>query len=320
VAAVEDSTNNVIERYAYTPYGDVKVLNDDFSDATSNVSGIANTHFYTGRERDAETGLQLNRWRFYEPPLGRWLQRDPIEYEGGLDLYEYVRGRATLGRDPLGLKMQKLPGGAIIDQREYDRFNDDILEGNRPTARIIVRLEIDPRSCGYCTSYSAPVGSMAGPLVQHRYCEGDVKVRLFYRAEAVNFSPEFHEEIPHYDFVNQEGDSVGTFWDEDMGEHVIHGPGGPGWPGAIWWEYIDLGTIPCRGGAVNGPIFIRRRSAGGIDQRVAVAGPGANRQRIDFNVTIAACGQLTNSNVSVSEIPGPTPPPPWWGDQLQEVK
>ena len=35
--------------------------------------------------------------------VGRWLQRDPIGYEGGINLYEYVGGRAVVGLDPMGL-------------------------------------------------------------------------------------------------------------------------------------------------------------------------------------------------------------------------
>ncbi len=56
-------------------------------------SAIDNELLYTGRRRDPETGLQLNRNRFYASHLGRWLNRDPIGYEGGtLNLYEYVNG------------------------------------------------------------------------------------------------------------------------------------------------------------------------------------------------------------------------------------
>jgi RHS repeat-associated protein len=103
VAAVEDSTNNVVERYAYTPYGEVTFLEADFDKATTQASTIDNQHLYTGRERDAETGLQLNRWRFYEPPLGRWMQRDPIGYAGSAySIYLYVESVPVKLLDPTG--------------------------------------------------------------------------------------------------------------------------------------------------------------------------------------------------------------------------
>ena len=43
------------------------------------------------------------RNRGYNPALGRWIQRDPISYSGGINLYEYVGGRAVVAVDPAGL-------------------------------------------------------------------------------------------------------------------------------------------------------------------------------------------------------------------------
>ena len=40
--------------------------------------------------------------RFYSPELGRWLNRDPIEEEGGAHLYAHVVNAPTLRVDPLG--------------------------------------------------------------------------------------------------------------------------------------------------------------------------------------------------------------------------
>jgi RHS repeat-associated protein len=65
------------------------------------VSG--NARRFTGREVDAATGLQLNRWRFYHQQLGRWVSRDPIGYLGSeWNLYEYVENRPLTELDPTG--------------------------------------------------------------------------------------------------------------------------------------------------------------------------------------------------------------------------
>jgi len=32
----------------------------------------------------------ISGYRFYNPELGRWINRDPIEEEGGLNLYGFV--------------------------------------------------------------------------------------------------------------------------------------------------------------------------------------------------------------------------------------
>jgi RHS repeat-associated protein len=96
---------SLVERYNYSPYGEVTVLNADFS-VDPNGTDIANEILYTGRWRDSATGLQLNRNRFYASHLGRWLSRDPIRYRGGMNLYGYVSAMPTRYKDPSGLIVQ----------------------------------------------------------------------------------------------------------------------------------------------------------------------------------------------------------------------
>ena len=47
--------------------------------------------------------LLLTHHRFYYASLGRWLSRDPIAEQGGINLYGYVGGNAVNRVDPLGL-------------------------------------------------------------------------------------------------------------------------------------------------------------------------------------------------------------------------
>jgi len=73
-------------------------------EAARRSRGFRNELLYTGRRSDPETGLQLNRHRFYHQQLGRWVSRDPIGYWGGdANLYGYVFGRPTRFTDPVGL-------------------------------------------------------------------------------------------------------------------------------------------------------------------------------------------------------------------------
>jgi RHS repeat-associated protein len=105
VTAVVTTGGEIAERYGYTPYGEVKYLNEDFSAKSTQASGIGNTILFTGRERDPETGLQLNRHRFYAAHLGRWLSRDPIGYVGSRWLlYQYGNSSPLMRLDPHGLR------------------------------------------------------------------------------------------------------------------------------------------------------------------------------------------------------------------------
>jgi RHS repeat-associated protein len=51
----------------------------------------------------AASGLYLTMYRVYDPQTGRWLSKDPIEEEGGMNLYGYVGGDPVSYTDPEGL-------------------------------------------------------------------------------------------------------------------------------------------------------------------------------------------------------------------------
>ena len=54
-------------------------------------------------ESQHRTPISLYRNRLYSAQLGRFVTRDPIGYDGGLNLYEYVRGNPTNSLDASGL-------------------------------------------------------------------------------------------------------------------------------------------------------------------------------------------------------------------------
>jgi RHS repeat-associated protein len=55
-----------------------------------------------GYRYDAETDNYYVRNRYYSPILGRWLTRDPIGYQGGINLYGYVDSSPVGMVDPEG--------------------------------------------------------------------------------------------------------------------------------------------------------------------------------------------------------------------------
>ena len=68
------------------------------------VSGNMSFDFgYTGHYRHAPSNLYLAPFRAYDPTTGRWINRDPIQEQGGLNLYAYVGNNAVNRYDPLGL-------------------------------------------------------------------------------------------------------------------------------------------------------------------------------------------------------------------------
>lgn len=106
-AAVTDSTTDVVERYDYDAYGCVVI-----TDSAGNLvpvnpwgtphSAVGNPWMFTGRQLDEETGLYYYRARYYNCEKGRFLQRDPLGYVDGLNLYRYVRSNPVKLVDPFG--------------------------------------------------------------------------------------------------------------------------------------------------------------------------------------------------------------------------
>jgi RHS repeat-associated protein len=60
---------------------------------------------------DEGNGLYYMRARYYDPEVGRFISKDPIGLEGGINLYAYVGGNPLNYIDPLGLT----PGQPPID-------------------------------------------------------------------------------------------------------------------------------------------------------------------------------------------------------------
>jgi RHS repeat-associated protein len=172
VTAVVSDSSAVLERYRYSPYGEVTFLNTDFTLKFLQTSALGNTHLYTGRERDPETGLQLNRNRFYVPPLGRWANRDPIGYAGGtLNLYQYVESKPLIRLDSYGLfsLAECAERGRICREAGSDAYRKCMEDANGNLSR-----EID---CG--DQYASRLDACANALADCRRNAEDAQDFLF---------------------------------------------------------------------------------------------------------------------------------------------
>ena len=84
--------------------------------ASNNAAAIDTVFGYTGRDWDADIGMQYNRARWYDPSTGRWLSQDPRGFAGGdANLYRYVGNGSTNATDPSGLQPPRGgPGGGPV--------------------------------------------------------------------------------------------------------------------------------------------------------------------------------------------------------------
>jgi len=101
VVALTNTSGAVQERYNYEPYGGLTIA--DASYGSRSATAQNNSLTFQGQRYDAESGLYYFRNRYLSPVLGRFLQRDPVVYGDGMNLYEFVGSRPISEQDHLGL-------------------------------------------------------------------------------------------------------------------------------------------------------------------------------------------------------------------------
>lgn len=97
VTAVFDSAGSRKASYDYTPYGML-------ISATGDVA-VENKFRFSSEYADDELAVVYYNYRYYNPTDGRWISRDPIDEQGGYNLYEACFNNPMTYQDSMGRKV-----------------------------------------------------------------------------------------------------------------------------------------------------------------------------------------------------------------------
>jgi RHS repeat-associated protein len=129
-----DSTGALLEWYRYDLQG-TPVVYDPNNNVRTGGSAYAVRHLFTGQQWYSQVGLYDLRNRFYSPDIGRFLQPDPIDFNGdATNLYRYC------GNNPL--KFADSTGTTVKVSGDVTAINQALghLLGSPTFARIFASL------------------------------------------------------------------------------------------------------------------------------------------------------------------------------------
>ena len=137
--------------------------------------------------------------RYYDPAVGRFMQRDPIGIGGGINVYLYVDGVPTVFVDPLGLSIigdlyQKLPAGF----HEFVGGGGHIPVLDPGTAQSVVLT-----TCNI-VSVAAPAGAAYKTITATAKTVRALKATRIGRSvqklrKYIRYDPAHHNKPPHFD-------------------------------------------------------------------------------------------------------------------------
>ena len=134
--------------YEYDPFGNI--VKESYA---SGYNASSFNYKFSTKPLDQATGLYYYGYRYYDPKTGRWPSRDPIEEEGGINMYAFVGNDGICGIDHLGAKECAPPN--FKDPKEVEKCN---LVGNLKWRQSAAKMEA---ISGFCFRLGNPIAISA---------------------------------------------------------------------------------------------------------------------------------------------------------------
>ena len=188
VVKYSDEMGNVVAAYEH----------DDFGRAISQDGSFR--HRFSTKYHDPETGLYCYGYRFYSPALMRWLNRDPIGEDGGVNLYAFCKNCPTTYVDIMGCGLDDylpflstilaaiegylghIPGSSTID---YSFVSPQDCKCNPSQAEILCEKKVKEEALQYVSSVlsSAAIARVTDFVVAIATVRADPRVSAAFFAD-----------------------------------------------------------------------------------------------------------------------------------------
>jgi len=145
VRYVLDESGAIVKSYLYSPFGQIHIESGSLNQPYQYVGGEG---YYT----EQDINLQLLGQRWYDAEVGRFISRDPIGEEGGLNLYVYVGNSPIAKKDPFGLYSY---ADCVAEcEEDYDRCVRDATQAESKCIKKAIAQE--PPEIGRCLIICLP--------------------------------------------------------------------------------------------------------------------------------------------------------------------
>jgi RHS repeat-associated protein len=137
--ATPPAIGQLVATYTYDAFGNTVTANGN--------AAAANKYRFSTKPIDetiASTPLYYYGYGFYNPLTGRWINRDPIEEKGGLNLYGFVENDGVNEFDVLGLIYAREKGDCTCnDNSKCGEVNEVALGLDEDKAKAAVLIEAE---------------------------------------------------------------------------------------------------------------------------------------------------------------------------------
>jgi RHS repeat-associated protein len=190
---IKDDSGKAVWQARYEPFGEITVqCQEGFSEFNLR---------FPGHYADPETGLHYNRFRYYNPSWGRYLEPDPVSVLGGLNLYAYTS-------DPLS--EVDVDGRCPKKTPPLDEDEDSKDRASRMAARIRNELDQNPNQWGF-----TPHDNITYAVMIVRMADGSTRMVVTANGNRQSLHSELDGVVTSSRFVAPENNPPG-----DTGHHA----------------------------------------------------------------------------------------------------